>query len=151
MKKNIIILLFLSVFMSIGSIQAQQKLVIGSKMPSMRDVSWVTDQPVSSKPMLIEFYHSANPTSVKLFDKLEPIYSKYGNNIAVVVISRDNRDNMVAVMEKPYKIGLDNNGKVFENFGVQFIPFTMLFDSKGELFWQGNLNTINDKVLQSVN
>ena len=49
-----------------------------------------------------------------------------------------------------YYIGADPDGKVYRTFNVRFLPYTILVDSKGELYWQGNLGNITDAVLQKV-
>lgn len=130
-----------------------QKLVIGSKAPDMKNIEWKSGAPAENKAMIVEFYQSTNPTSVKLFPKLADIKSKHGDKLNVVVITRESNeaiDKLVADYGALYSIGYDAGGKTYESFGVKFVPFTMLVDAKGTLIWQGNLGNITDDNVSKI-
>lgn len=146
------LLLVLVVMISaFGVSVAQKQYVIGSKTPSLKDVEWIDEVPEDTdSPILIEFYQSSNPTSVKLLEKLPVLQQSYGSKLIFVVLTRDSRSVAESLSGRGYFVGYDPEGKVFENFGVRFTPFTMIVDSKGLLHWQGNLSNITPKALDSV-
>lgn len=129
-----------------------QRLVIGSKAPSLKSVEWLGDTPEvgGGKAILVEFYQSSNPSSVKFFEKLGPINDKYGSKMMIVVLGRDSRDAMLELTDLPYFVGFDAGGAAYSAYGVRFTPFTMLVDSKGNVAWMGNLGNITDAVLEGV-
>lgn len=152
--KRILILLTLTA-LAAGKAFAQ-KLVIGSRIPDLKAVQWLTAAPRAEVPMLIEFYNPDNASSVRFFPKLAEVDHKYGNGdsgIQIVVLvaqlgpaaerlRRDYGEN--------YYIGVDPDGKVYQAFNVRFLPYTILVSSKGELYWQGNLGNLTDEMLRKV-
>lgn len=133
-----------------------QKLVIGSRIPDLKTAQWITLMPKTEVPMLIEFYNPDNATSARFFPKLSDIKQKYGNGdsgLQIVVLTQVKGaalDKLAKDYGDTYYIGGDPDGKVYQAFNVQFLPYTILVSSKGELYWQGNLGNITDAVLQKV-
>lgn len=153
MKKTLI-LLTLAVCMA-GQAFAQ-KLVIGSRIPDLKTVQWLTLAPKAEVPMLIEFYNPDNATSARFFPKLAYIKAKHGNGdsgIQIVVLTQLKGaalDKLAKDYGDAYYIGGDPDGKIYQAFNVQFLPYTILVSSKGELYWQGNLGNITEAVLQKI-
>ncbi|WP_294599785.1 hypothetical protein [uncultured Rikenella sp.] len=154
MKK---LLLLLGLTLGSGSIATQaQKLVIGSRVPDFKGVEWSTLPPRAEAPMLIEFYAPENATSARFFPRLAEIRHRHGNGnrgIQIVVLTRKAgavTDSLKAKYGERYFIGSDPDGKVYRAFHVQYVPYTILVDSKGELYWQGNLGNLPASVLERV-
>lgn len=150
-------LLLSSLVLLIAGTALAQKIVIGSRIPDFRDVRWLTTMPGGpgtgqTAPMLIEFHDPDNASSVRFFPKLADIRGKYGNVQVVVLVARPGSaaDELRQAYGDRYYIGADPDGKVYRTFNVRFLPYTILVDSKGELYWQGNLGNITDAVLQKV-
>lgn len=150
MKKIYVFILLLAFFVLQPSDIQAQKLVIGSKAPSLKDVEWLNSTPADGRVMLIEFFQASNPTSVKFLDKLVGISQNHGDRIAIIVLSRDSRDQLHQLVELPYHIGFDQKGAVYDAYGVMYTPFTMLVDSKGRVAWLGNLGNITESSLTEV-
>lgn len=127
-----------------------QKLVIGSEIPSFKDlgddISW-TQMPSESRPALIDFYQPFNPTCVANLRRLEKIAESYGENLDVVVITRESDDRLNMLKGKIY-VGIDttDNG-LYEKCHVRYLPYTMLVDMQSRLLWHGILNTMSDEML----
>ena len=150
MRKLILLSLLAFTFAQAGF---AQKLIIGSKTPDLKGVEWKTSAPQTGKATLIEFYQSTNESSSKLYLKLAKIASKYGGAIDIVVLTREDNATINSLVQQDgsrYSFGYDADGTVYDAYGVKFVPFTMLVDSKGNLLWQGNLSNITDQVLQKV-
>lgn len=157
--KKILTLLGLAAW-TVGPALAQ-KMVIGSRIPDFKEVQWLTAAPAGpgsgqTAPMLIEFYNPDNASSVRFFPKLADIRHKYGNGASgvqiVVLVAQPGAaaDKLRQDYGDRYYIGADPDGKVYQAFNVRFLPYTILVNSKGELYWQGNLGNIPDAVLQKV-
>lgn len=102
--------------------------------------------------MLIEFYNPGNSSSARFFPKLGEIKQKYGNRIEVIAVVPQGVDIEQSGLKNQtaFPIGHDREGKTYQNFNVKYLPYTILVDSKGELFWQGNLGNITNDILNSV-
>lgn len=133
-----------------------QRMVIGSRIPDLKGVRWLTAAPKPETPMLIEFYNPDNASSARFFPKLADIKHQYGNGdsgLQIVVLTGLKGPTLDKLSEdygSSYYIGADPDGKVYQAFNVQFLPYTILVSSKSELYWQGNLGNITDAVLQKV-
>lgn len=155
MKKALTLFIFL---LALGAGQAfAQKMVIGSKIPEFKGVVWLTPAPVEEVPMLIEFYNPANSTSARYFPKLADIRARYGMaeklGLQIVVLTPLTGEALRELGQSygdKYRIGSDPEGKAYQAFNVQFLPYTILVNSKGELYWQGNLGNLPDAVLQKI-
>lgn len=131
---------------------AAQQFVIGSKMPELRSVKWLSKSPENGQPSYIEFYQSTNKSSVEAFPKLSEIKSAR-SNINIVVLVRETGeeiDKLVKNFGTDYAIGYDADGKTHDAFGVKFVPFGVLVDSRNTLQWQGNLSQFSTDQLKNV-
>ncbi len=151
--KKILTLLGLAVGTALPA--SAQKLVIGSRIPDLKAVQWLTAAPRAEAPMLIEFYDPDNASSVRFFPRLADIRHKYGTGkaalqIVVIAAQPEAAEKLVRDGGGRYCIGVDAEGKVCQAFNVRFLPYTILADSKGVLYWQGNLGNLTDAVLQKV-
>ena len=147
------LLLWFGLLFSPVATQAQ-KLVIGSRVPDFKGVEWRTLPPRTETPTLIEFYAPGNASSVRFFPKLAEISRRF-ENIQIVVLTHGNAsgttaDSLPAKYGDRYFIGVDPDGKVYRAFQVRYVPYTVLVNSKGELYWQGNLGNLSATVLERV-
>ncbi|WP_300829205.1 hypothetical protein [uncultured Rikenella sp.] len=155
MKK---VLILLGLMLGSGAVATRaQKLVIGSRVPDLKGVAWSTLPPRTEAPMLIEFYAPDNASSARFFPKLAEIQHRHGNGnrgIQIVVLTRGvaatTLDSLRARYGERYFIGSDPDGRVYRAFHVQYVPYTILVNSKGELYWQGNLGNLPMSTLEGV-
>ncbi len=150
--KKLFVYLSLLFLVAIPQVRAQ-KLVIGSQAPSFKGIEWKNLSPQTDRTMLIEFYHSGNSSSQKLFEKLEGIHTSHAEDIQIIVLTRDKDESidfLKSVCGDKYIVGYDPTGEVFKSFGVKYLPFTMLFDAKGKLCWIGNLGALEESDLKEA-
>lgn len=153
--KKLLLLLGLTLGSGLTATRAQ-KLVIGSRVPDFKGVEWSTLPPRAEVPMLIEFYDSGNASSARFFPRLAEIHHRHGNGnrgIQIVVLTRGGEpalDSLRAKYGERYFIGSDPDGRVYRAFHVQYVPYTILVNSKGELYWQGNLGNLPTSALEGV-
>ena len=154
MKKSLIYIVApLLLLTSIVGRAYGQKLVIGSEVPNLKEVKWQGAAPPNGKAMLIEFYQESNPTSRGFFSKLAPVKSNNGEKVSIVVLTRDSGaplEKLVASYGDNYYIGLDDTGNTFTNFGVKYLPYTMLVDSKSKILWIGNLGNLQQSSIDKI-
>lgn len=130
-----------------------QKLVIGSRVPDFKGAQWLSSAPQEKRPMLIEFYNPTNPTCNKFFPKLANIKKQHGDKVQIIVLTAQTGpeiDKLVDDWGRDYSIGYDPTGKIYQNFNVRFLPFTLIINSNSEIFWQGNLGNLPSDILGKV-
>ncbi len=130
-----------------------QKMVIGSKVPEWQDqVTWLSSAPDGGRPLLIDFYDPGNPSSKRFWPKYEEIRAKYGSAVEMVIVVQQGVDVDSLSFDEgvPFAIAYDDRGTMYEQFNVQYLPYSVLVTSGGELFWQGNLGNLSNETLDKI-
>ncbi len=134
---------------------AAQVLVIGEKVPDFRIKEWVSMRkpvPAPQKMMLVEFFHSSNPGSVGRLAVLDRLAAEYPAGLTVAVLVKEDTLEVIRQLRDAsylYYIGIDDGGRTFGAFGVQYVPFAVLIDPKGRLLWMGNSTTMDQEVIEN--
>ena len=134
---------------------AAQVLVIGEKVPDFRVKEWADMyKPISApqKMMLVEFFHPSNEGSVGRLAELDRLARDYPAGLTVVVITKEDSAEVRRMLREAsvrYHIGIDDAGRTFAAFGVQYVPYAVLVDPKGRLLWVGNSTTMDDSVIEN--
>lgn len=141
--------------LAVVAVAAAQVLVIGEKVPDFKVKEWVDMRkpaPVPQKMMLVEFFHSSNQESVGRLGELDRLAKKYAAGLTVVVITKEDSAatrRMLKDGSTRYHTGIDDAGKTFAAFGVQYVPHAVLIDPKGRLLWMGNSTAMDDSVIEN--
>lgn len=134
---------------------AAQTLVVGEKVPDFRVREWADMRrplPAPHRMMLVEFFHSSNQESVNRLAELNRLAKQYAGGLTVIVITKEDSPQvrqMLREVSALYYIGMDDNGKTFAVFGVQYVPYAVLIDPKGRLLWMGNSTTMGADVIEN--
>ena len=146
MKKLILTAIF--VFCGVAFVGAQ-KLMIGEKVPELKVKQWLNDRPEQGTPRLIEFFHSSGKQSSQRLAVLDQYAKKY-EGLTIILISREDMPAIQqSVLSSPrgYSVGMDDEGKTFGAFSVQYVPFSVLTDSKGKVLWFGNPSGLDEDII----
>ncbi len=132
-----------------------QVLVIGEKVPDFKVREWIVMDkpvPVPQKMILVEFFHPSNAGSVKRLAELDRLAGEYPAGLTVTVITKDDSEvsrKMLRDASARYHAGIDDAGRTFAAFGVQYVPYAVLVDPKGRLLWMGNPATMDDSIIEN--
>ena len=124
-----------------------QRLVNGEKVPEIRFGEWLTPAASAEGPMYLEFFHPASTASVKRVALLEAMAVKYGSKMGVVLLVRDNAGKAKAILSGKgyhFRAAMDDKGKTYTAFDVQYVPFGVLINGKGRVVWFGNPASLTD-------
>ena len=136
-----------------ASVSPAQNLITGEKAPELKTGEWLSkgNYTGSGKATVIEFFFSRSEPSMKRLSVLDGFVRSYGDSVGVVLLAREPREQVgEAVNGKGYGFGvaLDDNGKTFDAYGVQFVPFAVLYDAKGKILWFGNSSKFGNDELE---
>lgn len=151
MKRYIVILM--AFIVGASATAAAQKLVIGQRAPEFKAAAWLTEKPAGDKAQLLVFYHSSSKPATDQLGGLDGLAKKYAGKLNVTVLARETEEKvrpLVLDCPRNYYVALDDNGKTFSNFGVQYIPFSVLADARGQVLWFGNPAQLDGKTLESL-
>lgn len=134
------------------AVQAQN-MVVGDKAPELKVKEWLYGAPKPGGVMFIEFFHSSSKPCLARLAPIGEMANKYKGKLNVVVISHEsaaNVDEVVGQGEHPYFVAIDEEGKTFAAYGVQYVPFGVLVDARGRIVWFGNPGSLSAQVLDKV-
>ena len=69
----------------------------------------------------------------------------------MILMVRESRERLAAALEGKgyaFTVALDDGNRTFAAYGVQFVPFAVLFDARGRVVWFGNSSKFGDAELQ---
>ena len=128
-----------------------QKLTIGERAPEIRIKEWLTERiNYQGTPLLLDFYHSSSKECDSNLAVLDGYAAKYGSGLNIMVIARESREKVEgALLGSPHKFSavLDDGGRTFNNFAIQFVPFSVLIDGRGRVIWFGNPALLTNDIL----
>ena len=147
--------IFLALFLLSWTLTAAaQKVALGEKTPDLKVESWLDNRaPVQGRTALLVFFHSASRPSVESLAYLQALGGKFGDRISVVVVAKEGRETVEALL-RPYAKGnltvaFDDNGRSCAAYDVQYLPFGVLVSAKGRALWMGNPRQLTEVVLES--
>ena len=100
----------------------------------------------------VEFFQSSNAACITSLKQLRAMTDKLGTKLRVVVITQEKEDKIGPLL-RPYlspqiSVAIDAGGKIFTAFGVQYVPFGVLVDSKNRALWQGNSLQLTPEIIE---
>ena len=130
-----------------------QKLVIGEKAPDLSVSEWMPSQPdLAGKARLIDFYHGLNKDCQAQLTKLNSLASQHSGSMVVMIVSKDGKNaaNKPGGLDKNYYTAYDSGGKTFNAYGIQYVPFSVLLDTRGKVVWFGNISTLDNATIDKA-
>ncbi|WP_295936457.1 hypothetical protein [uncultured Alistipes sp.] len=154
MKKVLLISLFtlLAVTAPFAAAEAQN-IALGERVPDLKVSSWLRGQKPAANTKLtyIEFFHSSNKSSLSSLAKLKALADKSAGQMQVVVVTQE-KEEVVAPLLAKYlssnvSVAMDPDGKIFSAFGVQYVPFGVLVNTKSRALWLGNSQQLTPEII----
>lgn len=150
MKRLIGYMLLLLLVSGAGSVQAQ-RLAVGEKAPDMKIRGWLGEKPATDgKSMFVEFFFSTSRQCVGNLDNMDNLARKF-QNVVFVVVTKEGAEKIGAIealKKRGFHVALDEEGRTFAAYGVNYVPFGVLLDRKGKVLWQGNSTNVDEKLLK---
>ncbi|MDE6570573.1 MAG: redoxin domain-containing protein, partial [Alistipes sp.] len=103
---------------------------------------------------VILFFSVSNPACVTSLERLHAFVEKSEGRLRVIAVTRDD-EARVAPVATPYlsmqmTVAFDTDGKIYKNFGVNYVPFALLTDARNRVLWQGNSLRLNETILSTA-
>ncbi|MDE5851924.1 MAG: hypothetical protein K2H25_03945 [Alistipes sp.] len=87
-------------------------------------------------------------------ERLHALVEKSEGRLRVIAVTRDD-ESRVATVATPYlsaqmPVAFDTDGKIYKNFGGNYVPFALLTDARNRVLWQGNSLQLNETILSTA-
>jgi thiol-disulfide isomerase/thioredoxin len=131
----------------------------GKAMPEFVVERWITqaDEP-RGRLLLIDFWATWCRPCIASLPKLRQIAGAYRDDVCVVGLSSEKRDDFESGMRKlnlnadefNYALAIDPQRRVQQAFGVRGIPYISIASADGIVRWQGHPNALTPETLDSL-
>lgn len=132
-----------------------QNAALGDCVSEIKSETWLGGiRPAEAPTTAILFFSVSNPACVTSLERLHALAEKSDGRLRVIVVTRDD-EARVAPVATPYlsarmAVAFDTDGKIYKNFGVNYVPFALLTDARNRVLWQGNSLQLNETILSTA-
>lgn len=140
MKPNILLLI---VALVCGFASRAQEIVIGERVPDFRPTEWLGAHPSEDdrRATLLIFYHTESQPCVESLPHIDSL-ARSMEQVRVIMVAMEAKEriapSLARYMSERFYVAIDRSGRVFTNYGIRYVPFGVLVDSKGRAQWIGN-------------
>lgn len=150
MQKFILQLIILSLLPILAS---AQRLVYNEKAPKIEADIIIGEKINKDLPIYIDFFVLNSPQNESQLEKLEKMAKIYHKQINFVVISKDEKDEIIDYFKDKnpsYTVMIDTEGETFQNYNIKFVPFSVMINKKGDFVWQGKNSSLSESIIKKV-
>jgi thiol-disulfide isomerase/thioredoxin len=126
---------------------------VGKSLPQLNLKYGNAAPNLQGKPAIIEFWATWCPPCRKSIPHLNEIYKKHKDKLVIVGVT-DEPEKTVEGFRKgvpiDYTVGYDEDSKLGQKIGVEFIPQALLVDRTGKVVWAGFPTELTDETLEKV-
>lgn len=140
MKPNILLLI---VALVCGFASRAQEIVIGERVPDFRPTEWLGAHPSEDdrRATLLIFYHTESQPCVESLPHIDSL-ARSMEQVRVIMVAMEAKERIAPLlaryMSERFYVAIDRSRRVFTNYGIRYVPFGVLVDSKGRAQWIGN-------------
>ena len=154
MKKRGFLLVLLCWMTALLPLQAQNT-VLGERVPEVRSEHWLNQvQPAAAPMTVILFFTAATPSGARALTHLHDLAEQLDGRLRVIAVTRDDAGQAASVaadlLSPRLTVAFDSEGRLFRNFGVNYVPFSLLVNERNRLLWQGNPLQLTEKLISTA-
>ena len=132
-----------------------QNVIIGDKIPKIKSNAWLMDaEPDSAPYTCIIFYHSESDLCNTALRNLKQLCCEYKGQFNIIIVTKEDYSvagvSLTSALDNYSGVLFDNEGRVFRDFGVKFVPFCVIYNSHREALWCGNATTLNINIFRNI-
>ena len=99
--------------------------------------------------------HSQCQPCITALPELHKLTSQYDDKLALVLLTSESKDKekeIVATFGSYVSaIAFDNNRHTYRSFGINFVPFTVIYNTNSRrIEWFGSMQQLDAKILNSI-
>ena len=153
MKKLLLIFAMIAISNSTSSAQA---LRLGEPIPDIDVVSMMGPKlkRIKSDYVCLIFAHPDSKHCIDALNKFQEADNAMRGQVSVVIITYTKRDYdnpLLAFVDRNTTLAFDNRRHTFRNFGIDYVPFSVIYCHKHrETLWFGTLASLDKATLEQV-
>ncbi len=131
---------------------AAQRLTFNERAPQLQITEYLFGEaPESGRTTYVEFFVPGTRTDDGYFETLETFAVRYKDRINFIVLAKGDKEavkKFFADKKPSYRVAYDEQGKTFTDFNIQYLPTSVIIDSKGRFVWQGKATQLEDRLME---
>lgn len=132
-----------------------QRIATGERTPKIKTRHWLDGiVPDESEYTYIEFIRSSSLPCIESCRKIKRHADTSQRPLRVVFITREEPETVDRRIRECLggHVGtiIDDTGRIFEDFGVQYVPFGIIIDRKRRAVWFGNPLTTDNALFRKI-
>lgn len=150
MKK---ILLILAAAVS-TSLACAQNIAIGERAPEIKSSTWLKGQQPQMPLTYICFVDSSNKSCTESLPYLNELSNKFSTKLAIIIVTKEQASQIEPLVgsfiDDNFGVAIDSAGKTFAAYGVNYVPFGILVDSKKHVAWMGGPRQLTPSLITKI-
>ncbi len=152
MRKTVFILLLAVV---LGTPLSAQNIALNERIPKIKTANWLDGiVPQQGEYTYIEFVRSNTVPCIESFLKIKRYIADNDTPIQVIFVTREDPSHIDSHLRECLggRIGalIDDTGRIFQDFGVRYVPFGVIVNRKRKAVWFGNPITVDDDFFKKL-
>ena len=132
-----------------------QRIAYRERTPRLKITRWLGDaEPAQAPYTYIEFIRSSSTPCVESCRKIKRYIDNTDRPMRVIFITQEQPgsvDRRIKDCMGPYiGIAIDESGRLFNEFNIQYVPFGVIVDSRRRAVWFGNPLTTDNAFLRKI-
>ena len=154
--KRLLLIAALVVLATLNTFSAHsQNIIIGDKMPEIKLRKWLMDFVPSQRiATCYLFYHTESKLCQHSLEKVKTLIEPLAEQINRVIVTKQSYDKAGVTLTEHLGdntfVAFDQQGRMFRNLKVNFIPFCIIVDKRRYVLWCGNPTTISQDVIDNI-
>lgn len=134
---------------------AAQSIALGERVPEFRNAVWLDGRAPQPAPLTwIVFFHSSNRACITSIEQFEQLHAASDGRLRVVIVTCEPTDRIEPLLRPRLNdrtsVALDPEGRIFAAYGVSYVPFGVLTDSRNRALWQGNALRLDEPTFRQT-
>lgn len=132
-----------------------QNIILGETTPDLRIKQWLMDmQPDNTDYTCILFYHSESPQCRKYISRVKKLTQEADRKISVIILTKEKHNEagvtLTEHLDDLTTVAFDDGGRTFRAYGVKFIPFCVVCNSKRKAVWCGHAGALTETIIENI-
>ncbi len=134
-----------------------QNICLGERIPDMNISSsiGVPVEQITTDYVCLIFMHTGSAPCVDAVSSFVAAAGMYADLLSVVLLTNEQSDGSRDVL-RPFvrdnvSVAFDRDGRTFENFGIRYVPFVVVYDTKRrKAQWCGTIRQLDKQRLNAL-
>lgn len=111
-------------------------------------------QPDNTDYTCILFYHSQSPQCRKYVTRVKNLTKEAEGKMNVIILTKERHNEAGVTLTEHLNdlttVAFDDGGRTFRAFGIKFIPFCVICNSKNKAVWCGHAGSLSKAIIEKI-